>query len=50
MSASRAEFRQRTHPETIPVTRFAYAQILSVAMSGALVLLTWLPTLAPTAS
>jgi len=29
------------------MTRFAYAQILSVAMSGALVLLTWLPTLAP---
>jgi hypothetical protein len=31
------------------MTRFTYAQILSIAMSSALVLLTWLPTLAPTA-
>lgn len=31
------------------MTRFAYAQLLSIAMSGALVLATWLPTLAPAA-
>ena len=29
------------------MTRFAHAQILSVAMSLALVLATWLPTLSP---
>ena len=32
-----------------PKSRFALAQLLSVAMSGALVLATWLPTLAPAA-
>ncbi len=32
------------------MTRFANAQILSVAMSLALVLATWLPTLSPLAA
>ena len=31
------------------MTRFSFAQLLSIAMSSALVLATWLPTLAPTA-
>ena len=31
------------------MTRFAYSQLLAVAMSSALVLLTWVTTLTPTA-
>ena len=32
------------------MTRFAQAQILSIAMSVALVALTWIPTLSPLAA